>query len=306
MEVRFSAEAIEAFLTGNGIAFAPPADRPTVVLPLWGSETTAVLWDGINPWRDAWGNHGGQGGLVSLVGPRGDLGDVVAVDSSRALAADLSACVAIAERYGGGEILVSRAARSDDGGQLLVVNERFGPEGGRGRWEQRIGKASGEDDAAFLIAATNSVDQRLQELWRDERTIDRNRSNRLSVLVSLSGIDDWVNIKRRLDAAPSIERSLLAKLSRSEAIVDIDFFGEEEQLARSLAQRSLLLTRLELPVPGDPSWQLSLQRREPTLMAPDQGPSGRVPRELVPLDAVPTGPSSVREESDSVPAETTE
>ncbi len=74
--VHFRAEAIRQLLRKAGIGFAETMSKPLVILAVLHDGERTVLWDDPNPWRDAWANIKPPLGLVPLVRPVGELGDV--------------------------------------------------------------------------------------------------------------------------------------------------------------------------------------------------------------------------------------
>lgn len=131
LTVQFRPDQVRQFLRSNGIAYAETRSRPVLVLPLYGPQGSAVLWAGENPWLAAWQRHNSADDLVPVVAPLGDLADLTTVDGERATSGDVEAMAAMAERYGAGDVLVSRAEASGDpvlGTASVVVTSRRYPD----------------------------------------------------------------------------------------------------------------------------------------------------------------------------------
>ena len=80
------------------------------------------------------------------------------------------------------------------------------------------------------------------------------RSNELLVaqpfVHPISGLGEWIEMRRRLAAVPAIRKIELLSLSRREAKIAITYQGTPDQLKSSLAEADLDLGG------SDPSWQL--------------------------------------------------
>src|SRR5690606_27150955 len=63
---RFDGPAVRNFFNMKGVTYSDVASRPVLVLPFyqWGSRM--VLWQGNNPFLEAWGRNDVKGGLVPL------------------------------------------------------------------------------------------------------------------------------------------------------------------------------------------------------------------------------------------------
>src|SRR6185437_11149732 len=106
---RFRPDAVRKLLRDAGIPFAETVSKPVVVLAVLRRGDATLLWDDPNPWRAAWSDHNGGGGLVPFVVPLGDAADVAAVGPDEALAADRDALARVAALHGGGDILIAAA-----------------------------------------------------------------------------------------------------------------------------------------------------------------------------------------------------
>ena len=100
--VRFEPEPVRAFLESAGLRYAEAVSRPVVVLPLFteGGREPRLFSSGSNPWYEWWRRRPPDSGLVPLLVPPGDLGDISLIGPREALAKDPSALLAIARRYG--------------------------------------------------------------------------------------------------------------------------------------------------------------------------------------------------------------
>src|SRR5262245_54432104 len=63
----------------------------------------------------------------------------------------------------------------------------------------------------------------------------------LSVSVPIANLRDWVEIRRRLNGIPVVQRAEVRALARTEGQLNLVYFGDEAQLQQALAQRQLSL-----------------------------------------------------------------
>src|SRR5438067_12963459 len=121
----FRPAEVQAVLQKAGIGLAGDGNaapgKSLVVLPVYQSGATAVLWDDPNPWRDAWAQQppratAGSGAARFQV-PLGDAGDIAAIDAAKARAGNAAALAKIAQQNGAEEVIVALAVpRAASGG----------------------------------------------------------------------------------------------------------------------------------------------------------------------------------------------
>jgi hypothetical protein len=76
--------------------------------------------------------------------------------------------------------------------------------------------------------------------------------SRLSVVVPITSLRDWTEVRRRLSSIPAVQRAEVRAFARSAGELDLLYFGDEAQLQQTLAQRQLSLLR------GPQEWVLQL------------------------------------------------
>lgn len=279
---RFNGNEVRRLLRGNGVGFAETRGEPVVVLPVFQrGEGESVLWGDGNPWLNVWAQRPGDGGLVPLIVPLGDLSDISAIDAARAEAGDAEALRAIADLYGAQEALVASASLSGDpqaGSAVLeMTTRRYG--GGRSGASQssRVIQVEGEPLDGFLRRGADRIDNAVQEAWKRQNLLDYGNQRSIQVFVPLEGLNDWLNVRRRLHSVASIQRSDVSSLTRREATLEITFLGDEQRLTRALQRRDLYLALRE-----DSSWELGLAEKRGFTAPSSQAPSGQAPGSQAP------------------------
>jgi len=261
---RFQPEAVRALLRDAGIPFSETVSKPVVVLPVLKRDEATVLWDDPNPWRAAWSDRSGAGGLVPLVVPLGDAADLAAIGADQALAADPAALTRIAAHNGGGDILVA-AATQRPSGELQTSLRRVSASG-----TSEIAKASfqpnaGEAPGAFMARAVAASVADVEEAWRRDNVLATGTEGVLTAAVPLSGgLADWVLVRDRLRGVPTVKRSDVITLGRDTARIEIHYLGDPARLRLALAQRDLVLDG------GEEAW--TLRPRGAAAKPPDDAP----------------------------------
>ncbi|MEX0921249.1 MAG: DUF2066 domain-containing protein [Rhodovibrionaceae bacterium] len=240
MTVRFQPDAVRSFLQRAGIDYAETQARPIVVLPLYKDADGWRLWDSPNPWHEAWlkGRHSND--LVPLEAPLGDIDDVIAVDAEAALAGDSSALQAIAGRYDAAEVLIARAQVSGDPAVIDIEGQRMLGDGGQ--VSDQVTQAEGEDLADALVRATDRLAAAMQGDWKAQNVLRFGSESQLTADVPIQSLNEWMDIRSRLQSLPQIRRVDIVYMTRGQVRVNLTYLGDQQALSQVLAQRNLSLT----------------------------------------------------------------
>ncbi len=265
---RFKPEPVRDLLRANGLRHAETMSKPVVVLPIFGAESEASLWDETNLWWAAWAERRAGDWLVPLVVPLGDLGDLTAIDAERALGGDADGLGAIARRYGAQDVLITQAVLFGDpesgGASLQVGSVRLGRHAQQTIIDNHV-QDPAETLQGLLARAAAAVDAEVQESWRQSNLLRPGSQGSITVTVPVAKLADWLEVKRRLRGVAAVRRTAVTTLSRSKTEVAIAFVGDEEQLVLAMAQSDLNLALY----PGI-GWELQLIGRA---SAPEPSPA---------------------------------
>jgi len=242
LTVTFKPGEIRRLLREADIPFAETPSKPVLVLAVQQQGGALVLWDDPNLWREAWSQLQLSGGLVPLIVPVGDLNDIIDVDATQAAEGDPLRLSAIARRYGAGDVLVAIATLSDDGEliQIDIAASRFGSP----NQTSVLLSIQSTDPLAvpeLLRAAAADVAAAVEDSWKATNIIEFDRPGRMVVAVPLASLEQWVSVERRLNSIASISEISLISFTRNSAEIEIIHFGDENQLATTLAQLDLAL-----------------------------------------------------------------
>jgi hypothetical protein len=246
LNVVFSAEPVNAWLREAGISVAETVSRPALVVPLWKGKNGVEPLDERNPWRDAWRGLDTAGSAVPLSLVRGDQLDQNALSVEEAYIGDVAALTRLNERYRAPTIIVATVEGDPSGGALAVGGLRYDTQTGA-RSELPRTTVS---DAGQLGDAAKKIHAKLDEDWRSVAVVRRDSQAGLDVVVPIRSLADWVQIRQKLGALPVLKSMTVRSLESDRADLRLEYFGTQDQLARTLAQAGLQLEKS-----GD-QWQL--------------------------------------------------
>lgn len=251
MTITFKPQEIRRLLREAGIPFAESTSKPVLVLPVLRQGDRLVLWDDPNRWREAWAQLPQVGDLVPLIVPVGDLSDIADVDATQAAEGDPLRLSAIASRYRAGDVLVAVATLSETAisTRIDIAASRIGAP----TQTPILLNFETSDPATIpsvLFDAATGVAAAVENLWKETNIIEFDRPGRMLLAVPLASLQQWISVERRLNGIATISSVTLISLTRDSAEVEITHFGDETQLAATLAQQDLALEQPSTVTPA--------------------------------------------------------
>lgn len=251
---RFKPKAVRELLRTAFVGFSETQRKAVAVVPVYETAEGTFLWEGENPWRDAWAQSDLNHSLTPHVLPLGDLTDLTNVTVQRAVALDTDALLDLAERYSAEQALVA-IARADEMGRALSV--RLTTVGGE--VPQSIGRIyeSEEDNQIPLLAQTaiGELTSELAEEWKRETLITYGETQSIVASIPYGALSEWLTIRSRLSEIPTIMQVDVRTISIDGALATITFVGGPQKLALALSQRDLSLMS-----GGAGYWNITLTR----------------------------------------------
>lgn len=231
------------------VATAGSPTGAVLVVPVFRSDLGDRLWDSPNPWHEAWLNRANAADSVPLIVPFGDLLDVGELSTAQALNGDLAGLTAITNRYGAQEPLVALLTENAGGYSLnltwypsggLPVQEAvpFSSLGGATSFQQIVEEAALRIQRGPLPSSTPAAVSTSPVLASQPPRIGGGASESV-YLVPIRSIEDWVEIRNRLERIPAIIETVVVSLAPGEAIVGVEILGSEGVLRDQLAQQRL-------------------------------------------------------------------
>lgn len=241
LRVRFRADGVRNLLRRSGIPFAETRSKPMLILPLVAADSGPILWEQDSDWRAAWAASSRSEGLVPLVVPVGDLDDLRAISAEQAMAGDTRRLSAIAARYNAGDVVVAVATPQYSGESVEAVQVSINRFSALGQDETVLESYGAEPGKSAWTKAMAGVAANLEDTWKRASLIRYDSQRSLTATIMLAGIDELVEVRRRLANVAILRQADLVYLARNEAQFRFDYFGDERQLASAFAQNDLVL-----------------------------------------------------------------
>ena len=260
LAVSFKPDPIRKMLKERGVAYTEVVSKPVLVIPLYQAKRGAAvqLWEDSNPWRTLWAERTQTDGLVPLIVPAGDTSDMTSLTADQARDAQSAPLKAMARRYDVGDVMVFHAVPQQAQPPVVEVTVT---RTGSALQEQTIVKtfagAKGDALDKVLRQALDGMVALSEENWKQDNLMRYDASGQVTVLAPLTSFADWIAVRRALSTAPGVKGYVVHALKRDMAQLSLSFVGDEQQLALTLAQKDITLTR------GDSAWTLTLDKRPP-------------------------------------------
>ena len=243
LSVRFKTEGVRKLLRGAGIAYAEWRGRPLMVIPVWQTETAGTVYaEGPNPWRDMW-KAGTPEGLVALSVPDAKLLGGMAPTTLATVTPDELA--GLLTRLNTSDVLVVIAApgKSENGQlKLDLTVAGSGPLASHMSGQRGLGGDAGESQEQLMLRAASELARGLDNEWKAGNLLQYDKQGTLMAMAPLSGFDEWLGLRDRLNRATAVRAYELAALSKTEAALVLHYVGEQGQLESMLMQNGLVLT----------------------------------------------------------------
>ena len=244
LNVRFRPEAVRAMLGQSNVHYSESKAKPVLILPVWQAGNVMRLWDLPNPWFAAWRNHRVETGVLPIEIPLGDIVDLRQMPVTTAVNGNLGALVKMARRYGADSAAVVKASPlGGDEGSILVSIKHYGTVSviGTDSFSIPIGEDGME---ATLIEAAQVTADRLEDGWKRISMVNTGVNQQLRVGMSITGIEDWVALRQRLQGLSMI--TLVQPLSMTTDYIEANLIyqGELDALEVALARENLQLVPL--------------------------------------------------------------
>ncbi len=238
LTVVFNGPAVRGWLNEANVSPAETVRRAALVIPLWKGRNGLEPLDDRNGWREAWSGLNTSATAVPVTVVRGDQPDQNALSVEQAYVGDVSALARLNERYRVPTIIVA-VVEGDKAGPLTIGGVRYDMQTGARAELPPVTVA----DAGQLGDAARKIHAKLDEEWRGLATVRRDQQATLDVVVPLRALADWVQVRQRLGAIPSIKTMSVRSLESDRAELRLDYFGTPEQLQKTLAQAGLQLDK---------------------------------------------------------------
>jgi hypothetical protein len=232
----FNPVAVRQLLRTSGISFTETRSRPALVIAM----VDDARFDPMSEWARTWRDVAYRQGLVPMILPDADAENEEVLSRTDLAQADWDSLAPLARRYGVGFIVIAIA--SQDGRSVRSIE--ISP--------------TGRTPASFAFAQPNfagladAVTEKVAESWKSRSSVDYATRARLVADVQFGSLEEWARIRAQLAAVRAVADFEITGLARTEAEIDLSYFGRVEQLRDAMAQQNLTLA------PGPEGFTLQL------------------------------------------------
>ncbi|MGI9415494.1 MAG: DUF2066 domain-containing protein [Hyphomicrobiales bacterium] len=244
LTISFLPDAVRTLLYQYNVPLAEEQAPSMLVLPVWKTAEKTVLWDGDNPWKEAWIKLDVQNALTPILIPIGDLTDISAISAEEALAGNEIKLEALRLRYGADKVLVA-VAESPDG---ISINASMSGVTSYGRLDLAQ-TFQGEPDkiAETATAAALGFLAAMEETWKSAMAqvkTPTSQLNSITVAIPFDSLAEWNTIRSRIQQTYGVGTVQIASLSARGGIVQINYDGSVQQFTEELQANGLQLSEV--------------------------------------------------------------
>ncbi|MFN3232664.1 MAG: DUF2066 domain-containing protein [Alphaproteobacteria bacterium] len=258
LTISFDPEGVRRLLQLLRIPFAEAISGAILVLPIYREAGADLLWDRPNIWWEAWSQIDWRTSLLPFTLPEGTLADLAALSADQAMRGNRDHLSMLATRYGTTEVLVVAGQWSTDlqtGVPTFEVDVRQYGVAGERSTPFVVPIRADETDLEFLTRVASQIGSSLADEWKKNALVaGQGIQQTIEASLSLSSLQDLITAETRFRLAPMIRELTLESVSTTQAIYQMTFVGDQEQLSVSLAQYGIDL------IETDEGWRLSLRR----------------------------------------------
>jgi hypothetical protein len=245
VDLYFKREALRKVLAENGVPFVDTKQESVLVVPVYIVGENAQLFEQDNPWGGAVqvaleGPH-----LARFQLPAGDYDDMMTLTPQMAILGVAESIQALGQRHKADMVLVSTArVNYRDGRRVLQVQSNWFGATQRTPVNFEVPLPEGDATKALEDAARKLV-QGVEGQWRSSRNVAVNKPQSLVAFLNVTHVAGLEKTLKDLNGMASVQQAFLRSLTKREAYIQIDYYGESDDLAENLRRNNLVLTNQE-------------------------------------------------------------
>jgi hypothetical protein len=238
----FTPESVRQLLKKARIAYSEVNGPKVLMIPMTRQKGSLSLWEDNNHWKNLWQDTSSGEGSLSWVVPLGDLEDQGLGTADQVLESE-EIRQKLMLRYGAQEVAFCILEIDDKipsslpqmkvtfKSNILSLKEDTLPS----NFDLR------EEGASYI----QKLKEEKEEEWKRGHLSEEGKSHKIVVRVIFKSLEEWESLRQRLESISLIKKLTLQLFSREEALVEIDFMGDETYLNQLLANYSLKLSQDE-------------------------------------------------------------
>jgi len=295
--IRFNPAAFKKKAAEQGLSFTDMRRGQVLVLPYFQQGSSTYIWDGANPFLNAWARlqstgQSSQSDGTGAVIPIGDMDDVRFIDEYAPLSYDPNNIEAVKRRYGAQEVIIAIAAveESASGERSLRVSTynalMRGPEFNS---QFNLIPESGEPLNTLFSRAVARVNDNLDSEWKTQTAepLTAGAMSTTRAAIQFNSVREWINLKQSIERAAGVSAVAVSGLTPRQAIVTITHQGDIERLRLGLDRLGLTVGNM---IDARSQLYPIYQKRQAGASIPGTPP--RTPISVAPAYVTPSYPSN--------------
>ena len=263
--VHFNRAKVNDILSEYEIPYAETLGTAVSVLPVLEEAGALRLWEKDNKWRSAWEEYDVINNLVPINTPAPTLKNRMYISALQAKSGDQRSIKSfIGENRLNDLIIATATVKKDVNNDQLLLDihlMRNDPNLEDANMSKEISVSVptynefGEvNDMALFEAGVDAASDWVDDLWKSKVLVDYGVASKITASGYLNEVNDWLIIQKQLAKVNLVRNISLKSITINNVDLEIEFAGDEEQLALSLAQQGLTLELDE----NDSKWAIGL------------------------------------------------
>lgn len=262
---RFRPNAMQSNLAQAEVPYAAAGKKPVLILPYQLTGNASTLWGENNPFMAAWARSGAEkGALVSTIIPLGDMLDTSQASDSQPLNYDKEMLDRMASRYNAEETIILLGEWKEGIGLAVsVYNTKTTLPGFMANIQ--VPHREGMSVPQVYDQAVSEVLALLKQDYKVQTEVNPNEVSSVKARASFNTVQQWVNLKRSVEATPGVQSVMVKGLKPKEAVVDIEFIGTLSQLGSALRRGgismdmpTIMQSSYNANMPGETIYELKM------------------------------------------------
>lgn len=254
--VHFDRDKINTILSEYQIPFAETLGTAVSVLPVLEEAGALRLWEKDNKWRLAWQEYDMINNLVPIETPEPSLKNRMYISALQAKTDDQRTIQSFVRENRLNDLIIATATvKKDNADENLILDIRLK------RNDLNLAEADVVKDLevmvpaydengvtnidALYVAGVEAASDWVDDLWKSKVLVRYGLASKIAAKGTLNKIDDWLIMQRQLKKVNLVRNVNLKSITINNIDLEIEFAGEPEQLALSLAQQGLMLEQNE-------------------------------------------------------------
>jgi hypothetical protein len=249
LNISFNQALIEKLLKDSKVNYVTKRSEPVVILPLFISPGSNLLWESSNLWNNAWKKSIATNGFTQFVIPKGDDKDMEAVSPEKLLTKnypteqkDKDIITGLMNKYFSKKLLLAKASQSKhDGITEITVDLTYLNNDQSENSSIKVQGQAGDTIDVVMEKAVAEIIGNIEKKWKQNQATSQADSSQINVNIAISSMEEWNRLKKRLSGFDFIKSLNTKYLTVSYASIDIHFQGSYSDLVSHLESKGLYI-----------------------------------------------------------------